>query len=135
MPLQSAHEEEMRSTLRRTFGNNTQTLNEGYASTLAGMLAARKRDWREATRAYLAALTAFTEVANHLEHAKTAVKYGTMVLAKAAETDRPDREELESAIETVGRALLVLKSRNMAAEVEDGERVLLALQRMGIRTR
>jgi serine/threonine protein kinase len=135
LPPKSAGEDEMRSTLRRTFGNNTQTLNEGYASTLAGMLASRKRDWREATRAYLSAMTAFTEVGNQLEHAKTAIKYGTMVLAKSAETDRPDRDELEAAIEAVGRALLVLKSRNMTAEVEDGERVLYALQRMGIRTR
>ena len=60
--------------LERTFGN-TQTLNEGYANTLAGMLAARKRDWAEATRAYLAALKAFTDVRNPLEHAKTALKY------------------------------------------------------------
>jgi serine/threonine protein kinase len=135
LPPKSASEDEMRSTLRRTFGNNTQTLNEGYASTLAGMLASRKRDWREATRAYLSAMTAFSEVGNQLEHAKTAIKYGTMVLAKSAETDRPDRDELEAAIDTVGRALLVLKTRNMTAEVEDGERVLYALQRMGIRTR
>ena len=52
-------------SLERTFGNTPQTLNEGYANTLAGMLAARKRDWPEATRAYVAALKAFTEVRNH----------------------------------------------------------------------
>ena len=49
---QRRSEAEARSILERTFGN-TQTLNEGYANTLAGMLAARKRDWSEATRAYV----------------------------------------------------------------------------------
>jgi eukaryotic-like serine/threonine-protein kinase len=132
--LNPATEVEARSVLERTFGN-TQTLNEGYANTLAGMLAARKRDWTEATRAYVAALKAFSEVRNHVEHAKTALKYATMVLAKGAESERPDRHEVENAIETLGRALLVLRARNLTAEVDDGERILHALQRMGVRLR
>ena len=132
--LNPATEVEARSVLERTFGN-TQTLNEGYANTLAGMLAARKRDWTEATRAYVAALKAFSEVRNHVEHAKTALKYATMVLAKSAESERPDRHEVENAIETLGRALLVLRARNLTAEVDDGERILHALQRMGVRLR
>lgn len=132
--LNPAAEVEARSALERTFGN-TQTLNEGYANTLAGMLAARKRDWTEATRAYVAALKAFSEVRNHVEHAKTALKYATMVLAKGAESERPDRHEVENAIETLGRALLVLRARNLTAEVDDGERILHALQRMGVRLR
>jgi Protein kinase domain len=132
--LNPAAEVEARSVLERTFGN-TQTLNEGSANTLAGMLAARKRDWTEATRAYVAALKAFSEVRNHVEHAKTALKYATMVLAKGAESERPDRHEVENAIETLGRALLVLRARNLSAEVDDGERILHALQRMGVRLR
>jgi serine/threonine protein kinase len=125
---------EARSVLERTFGN-TQTLNEGYANTLAGMLAARKRDWPEATRTYLLALKAFSDVRNQVEHAKTALKYASMVLAKATEAERPDRHEVESGIETLGRALLVMRARNLNAEVEDGERVLYALQRLGLRLR
>jgi hypothetical protein len=127
-------EVEARAVLERTFGN-TQTLNEGYANTLAGMLAARKRDWVEATRAYQLALKAFSDVGNQVEHAKTALKYGTMVLAKGTETDKPDRHEVETAIQTLGRALLVLRARSLNAEVEDGERVLYALQRLGMRLR
>jgi serine/threonine-protein kinase len=130
----SSAEVEARTVLERTFGN-TQTLNEGYANTLAGMLAARKRDWSEATRTYSLALKAFADVGNQLEHAKTALKYGTMVLAKATEIEKPDRHEVESAIETLGRALLVLRARNLNAESEDGERVLYALQRLGVRLR
>ncbi len=127
-------EVEARSVLERTFGN-TQTLNEGYANTLAGMLAARKRDWIEATRTYQLALKAFADVGNQLEHAKTALKYGTMVLAKSTDIEKPDRHEVEGAIETLGRALLVLRARNLNAESEDGERVLYALQRLGVRLR
>ena len=125
----------MRSTLQRTFGSSTQTLNEGYANTLAGMLAARKHDWVEASRAYQVAMDAFSQVGNQLEHSKTVLKWATMVLAKGAESDRPDRDEVERAIETLGRALLVIRSRNLTAELEDGERILYALQRMGLRTR
>ena len=131
----AAHEDEMRSTLQRTFGSSTQTLNEGYANTLAGMLAARKHDWVEASRAYQVAMDAFSQVGNQLEHSKTVLKWATMVLAKGAESDRPDRDEVERAIETLGRALLVIRSRNLTAELEDGERILYALQRMGLRTR
>jgi predicted Ser/Thr protein kinase len=134
-PAMPKHEEEMRSTLRKTFGTTTQTLNEGYANTLAGMLAARKHDWIEASRAYQVAMEAFSQVNNQLEHAKVVVKWATMVLAKASEVDRPNREEVENAIETLGRALLIIRSRNLTAEMEDGERVLYALQRVGLRTR
>jgi serine/threonine protein kinase len=134
-PAIPKHEEEMRSTLRKTFGTTTQTLNEGYANTLAGMLAARKHDWVEASRAYQVAMDAFAQVNNQLEHAKVVVKWATMVLAKASETDRPNREDVENAIETLGRALLIIRSRNLTAEMEDGERVLSALQRVGMRTR
>jgi hypothetical protein len=132
--LSSAVEVEARTMLQKTFGN-TQTLNEGYANTLAGMLAARKRDWPESSRAYLAALKAFADVRNPLEHAKTALKYSTMILTKVTEIEKPDRVEVENAIETLGRALLVLRARNLTAEVDEGERVLYALQRMGVRLR
>ena len=127
-------EREARSVLNKTFGS-TQQLNEGYANTLAGMLAARKSDWNEANRAYVSALKSFSDVRNFVEHAKTALKYTTMIAAKNAEIDHPDRTEIENAIELLGRSLLVLRSRNLTAEVDDGERLLQALQRMGVRLR
>ena len=60
---------------------------------------------------------------------------GSLTCAKNAEAERPDRHEIENAIETLGRALLVLRARNLNAEVDDGERILHALQRMGVRLR
>lgn len=124
---------DLRSMLRRTFGN-TQTLNEGYAFTLAGMLAARKRDWPEASRAYLAALRSFADVNNQIEHAKTALKYATMVAAKGTEGD-PEESEVDHAMTILEEAQRTLKSRGLQSEYEEGERVLYALRRMGLRFR
>jgi len=130
----SATDVAVRDVLDRTFGSTT-TLNEGYSNTLAGMLATRKRDYPEATRAYRAALSAFTDVKNDLEHAKTALKYSTMILQKNTETeiDSRDRKEVDDASEILQTALPTLRGRRMLKELEEGERVLYALQRIGVR--
>ena len=125
---------DVRSALDRTFGS-TATLNEGYASTLAGMLAARKRDYPEAIRAYNAALGSFKQGANEVEHAKTAIKYGAMILQKNSEVERPARREVDEAVELVNGALQVARGRRMLAERADGERILYALQRIAMRLR
>ena len=52
-----------------------------------GMLATRKRDYPEAARAYRAALDGFAEAKNELEHAKTALKFATMVLQQITEAE------------------------------------------------
>ncbi|GAC1425516.1 MAG: hypothetical protein NVSMB5_19830 [Candidatus Velthaea sp.] len=128
----SATDAAVRDVLERTFGSTT-TLNEGYSNTLAGMLATRKRNYPEAIRAYLAALNAFTEVKNDLEHAKTALKYATMILQKNTEIARPDRKEIEDAGDVLSAALPIIRGRQMFKELEEGERVLYALQRIGVR--
>jgi serine/threonine protein kinase len=124
----------VRSALNRTFGNST-ALNAGYANTLAGMLAARKRDYPEAIRTYTLALDAFTETRNELEHAKTAVKYAAMILQKNSETERPERREVDDATKLLGTALPGIRGSRMLKELEEGERVFYALQRIGLRLR
>jgi serine/threonine protein kinase len=124
----------VRDVLERTF-KSTQTLNEGYSHTLAGMLATRKRNYVEATRAYTIALQAFADVKNDLEHAKTALKYATMILQKNSESEQQDRKELDDAAELMVAALPVIRGRRMLKELEEGERVLYALQRIGVRFR
>ncbi len=126
--------EAVRDVLEKTFGS-TRTLNEGYSETLAGMLATRKRNYPEATRAYTAALGAFKTAGNDLEHAKTALKFALMIAEKNAEGDRPNRKEIDLAVEVLNEALPVIRGRRMAKELEDGERVLYALQRIGVRFR
>jgi serine/threonine protein kinase len=127
-------EESVRNALDRSFGSTT-TLNAGYASTLSGMLAARKRDYPEATRTYRLALRAFKEIGNELEHAKTTFKYAAMILQKASETQRPDRREIEESIRQLGNAILDLRARGMLKELEEAERVSAALRRILLRLR
>ena len=55
----------------------------------------------------------------------------TVPLQKARDLE-PEKASIR---ETLGRALLVLRARNLNAEVDDGEKVLHALQRMGVRLR
>jgi hypothetical protein len=99
------------------------------------MLAARKRDYPEAIRAYTLALTSFTEAKNELEHAKTALKYAAMILQKNSETERPERREIEDAVKVLSSALPVIRGNRMLKELEEGERALYALQRIGLRLR
>jgi serine/threonine protein kinase len=125
-------DESVRNALDRTFGSTT-TLNAGYASTLSGMLAARKRDYPEATRTYRLALRAFKEIGNELEYAKTTLKYAAMIVQKASETQRPDRREIEESIRQLGSAILDLRTRGLLKELEEAERVSVALRRTLLR--
>jgi serine/threonine protein kinase len=131
-PAPSKAENAAREVLEKTFGS-TATLNEGYANVLAGMLAARKGDFSEASRAYKLSLAAFQEVKNELEYAKTALKYGVMVLQKSSDPASTDRRDVEFAIETLTAAMPELRGRRMSKELDESERILYALQKIGVR--
>ncbi len=135
----STIEADAREILARTFGKSKSTLDVGQSESLAGMLATRKKDYPEAVRAYRAAIAAFTESKNDLERAKTALKYATMELQKITEADRVgariDRRELADAVNEITDAIPVFRGRAMLKEVEEGERLLYALQRTLIRIR
>jgi hypothetical protein len=128
----SKAENAAREVLEKTFGS-TATLNEGYANVLAGMLAARKGDFSEASRAYKLSLAAFQEVKNELEYAKTALKYGVMVLQKSTDPATTDRRDVEFAIETLTAAMPEMRGRRMSKELDESERILYALQKIGVR--
>ena len=135
----STIEADAREILARTFGKSKSTLDIGQSESLAGMLATRKKDYPEAVRAYRAALAAFTESKNDLERAKTALKYATMELQRITEADRVgariDRRELADAVNEITDAIPTFRGRAMLKEVEEGERLLYALQRTLIRIR
>ena len=135
----STIEADAREILARTFGKSKSTLDVGQSESLAGMLATRKRDYPEAVRAYRAALAAFRESKNELELAKTALKYATMELQRITDADRAgtriDRRELADAVSEITDAIPVFRGRAMLKEVEEGERLLYALQRTLIRIR
>jgi len=121
-------EENARAMLERRFGRS-RALDVGYSETLAGMLATRKRDYAEASRAYKAALAAFAEANNEIEAAKTALKLGLMLLQKLDEGAHTERLELREGADLLNEALPSLRGRAMQRELAEGERVLYALQR------
>jgi serine/threonine protein kinase len=127
-------DESVRNALDRTFSGTT-VLNAGYASTLTGMLATRKRDYPEATRTYRLALRAFKEIGNELEHSKTTLKYAAMIMQKGSETQRPDRREIEESIRQLSGALPGLRGPKSIKDLEEAERVLAGLRRLGLRLR
>jgi hypothetical protein len=131
-------EAETREVLARTFGRS-KVLDNAYAETLAGMLATRKRDYVEADRTYRAALAGFGEVKNELEHAKTALKFATMVMQRITEVEaaggRIDKRQLSDAVDILTDAIPAFRGRAMLKELEEAERLLYALQRTLIRIR
>ena len=133
-----AAESSARAVLARTF-KRSRAVDVGYSETLAGMLATRKGDYDEASRAYRAALAAFAEAKNELEAAKTALKFATMVLQKTNEGESqgriPNRRELSDAVDILSDALPTFRGRALLKELEEGERLLYTLQRTLIRTR
>ena len=110
----------------------TRTLNDAFARVMEGMLAARRRDYVEGRKAFMVALTALKRMNNELEWSKTALKYASMVLQKSTEGQRPDREEVEEAIEALREAVPAFRGRQMSKELEEAERTLYALGRLGV---
>lgn len=135
----STIEADAREALARTFGKSSKAVDTGYAETLAGMLATRKRDYPEAARAYRAAMTVFGDANNDHERAKTALKYATMVMQKITEAEAAgtaiDKRELADAVDVLTDAIPAFRGRAMLKELEEAERLLYALQRTLIRIR
>jgi serine/threonine-protein kinase len=130
----SAPPEQRRNALDRPGGKAT-ALNIGYSNTLAGMLAARKRDFPEAIRAYTLAMRMFLEIGNDVEHAKTAVKYGAMILQKNSESAHPDGHEVDETVKLLEGAAATLRAHSLFKEFEDCQQFHHTLQRMGLRLR
>ena len=97
----------------------------------------------EAVRGYLAAdydyPSNINSVRDDLERAKTALKYATMVLQRANDAESEgtimNRRELSDGVDILTDALPSFRGRAMLKELEEGERLLYALQRTLIRTR
>jgi serine/threonine-protein kinase len=123
-----------RNALDRSTGKAT-ALNVGYSHTLAGMLAARKRDYPEAIRTYTLAMRTFADLGNDVEHAKAAIKYGAMILDKNSQSDRPEGREVDDAAKLIEAAAMTLRAHRLFREFEDGQQLHRALQRLGLRLR
>lgn len=105
--------------------------NDAYEAVLKGMLATRRRRYDEAKSNFLAALHELSAIDNRLEYAKTALKYGTMILQKASDGLR-EREELRDGVNKLNEALEVFRDYDLAEQMSETEYLINALERTAI---
>jgi serine/threonine protein kinase len=105
--------------------------NDAYEAVLKGMLATRRRRYDEAKNNFLAALHELAAIDNRLEYAKTALKYGTMILQKASDGLR-EREELRDGVNKLNEALEVFRDYDLAEQMSETEYLINALERTAI---
>jgi hypothetical protein len=95
------------------------------------MLATRRRRYDEAKSNFLSALHELSAIDNRLEYAKTALKYGTMILQKASDGLR-EREELRDGVNKLNEALEVFRDYDLAEQMSETEYLINALERTAI---
>jgi len=105
--------------------------NDAYEAVLRGMLATRRRRYDEAKENFLSALHELSAIDNRLEYAKTALKYGTMILQKASDGLR-DRGELRDGVHKLNEALEVFRDYDLAEQMSETEYLINALERTAI---
>jgi eukaryotic-like serine/threonine-protein kinase len=105
--------------------------NDALENVLKGMIATRRRDYDEAREAYLAAMHELSAINNEVEYAKTALKYATMVLQKAAD-GRRDRTELRDAVNRLNEALRIFHEFSLHEQYAHTEYMINALERTAI---
>jgi hypothetical protein len=109
-------------------------LREAQRHVLTAMLAARKHDYVEGTRAYTAALDGFKQVNNDLEYAHTASRFAAMVVEQCTREGKIDDDKVDAAIKALSEALPALRGKRLFSELEQGERTLYALRRIRVGT-
>jgi serine/threonine protein kinase len=104
---------------------------DALENVLKGMIATRRRDYDEAKDAYLAAMHELSAINNEVEYAKTALKYATMVLQKAAD-GRRDRTELRDAVNRLNEGLRIFHEFGLHEQYAHAEYMINALERTAI---
>ncbi len=121
---------ELRRALDRALAP-TRNRNDAYESVLKGMLATRRRKYDEAKVNFTSALQELSMADNRLEYAKTALKYGTMILQKASDGLR-ERDELRDGVHKLNEALEVFRDYDLAEQMSETEYLINALERTAI---
>jgi serine/threonine protein kinase len=104
---------------------------DALENVLKGMIATRRRNYDEARDAYLVAMHELTANGNELEYAKTALKFGSMVLQKAADGKR-DRNELRDAVSRLNESLKTFREYGLQEAFTHAEYTINALERTAI---
>ncbi len=109
----------------------TRNRSDALESVLKGMMATRRRRYTEAKEAFVAALYELSTIGNDIEYAKTALKYGTMLLQKASDGMR-ERAELRDGINRLNDALRVFHDHALHDQYGEAEHLINALERTAI---
>ncbi len=109
----------------------TRNRSDALEAVLKGMMATRRRRYTEAKEAFVAALHELSTIGNDIEYAKTALKYGTMLLQKASDGMR-DRAELRDGINRLNDALRVFHDHALHDQYGEAEHLINALERTAI---
>ncbi|HEY8314572.1 MAG TPA: protein kinase [Candidatus Baltobacteraceae bacterium] len=120
----------LRNALDRALATS-RNRNDAYEAVLKGMLATRRRRYDEAKTSFLSALHELGAIDNQLEYAKTALKYGTMILQKAGDGIR-EREELRDGVHKLNQALEIFRSYDLGEQMGETEYLINALERTAI---
>lgn len=129
----SGHPEAVKQMLNTAF-RPAEMLRDAQRHVLTAMLAARKHDYVEGTRAYTAALSGFKAVNNELEYGRAAFRFAAMVVEQCAREEKVDDEKVDAAIKALSEALPILRGNRLFSELEQGERTLYALRRIRVGT-
>jgi serine/threonine protein kinase len=109
----------------------TRNRSDALEAVLRGMMATRRRRYDEAKSAFEEALHELSTIGNDIEYAKTALKYGTMLLQKASDGMR-DRAELRDGINRLNDALRVFRDHALHEQYAEAEHLINALERTAI---
>ncbi|MBV8149776.1 MAG: hypothetical protein JO092_11830, partial [Candidatus Eremiobacteraeota bacterium] len=105
--------------------------SDALENVLKGMIATRRRNYDEARDAYLVAMHELTATGNEVEYAKTALKYGAMVLQKAMDGKR-DRNELRDAVNRLNDCMRIFRDYGLREQMAHTEYTINALERTAI---
>ncbi|MDE2482172.1 MAG: serine/threonine protein kinase [bacterium] len=120
----------LRQALDRALAS-TRNRNDALENVLKGMIATRRREYEGAKEAYLSAMHELSAINNDVEYGKTALKYATMVLQKAADGKR-DRTELRDAVNRLNEALRIFQNFGLHEQYAHAEYMINALERTAI---
>jgi serine/threonine protein kinase len=120
----------LRQALDRALANS-RNRTDALENVLKGMIATRRRDYDEAKDAYIAAMHELSAISNEVEYAKTALKYATMVLQKAAD-GRRERNELRESVNRLNEAMRIFHEFGLHEQYAHAEYMINALERTAI---
>lgn len=129
-PLQRPENPSLRAALDRALAQS-RNRSEALEAVLSGMVATRRRQYDAARVSYQTALQELAALGSDVEYAKTALKYGTMLLQKASDGLR-ERTELRDGVNRLNDALRIFHTFGLPDQYGETEYLVNALERTAI---